>query len=61
MAARLQGQSLGGDIVLSPQVAEDPEVAALIGDLAPVGETAMLKGFEAPVPFLRVRPPEPTA
>jgi class 3 adenylate cyclase len=57
MAARLQGLSRGGDVVLSPAVAADHEVAALIAPLAPGRESAQLKGFDAPVPFLRVEAP----
>ena len=55
MAARLQGQSLGGDIVLSQVMAEDPAVAALLAELEPLQETASLKGFDEAVAFLRLR------
>jgi class 3 adenylate cyclase len=55
MAARLQGQSEGGDIVLSEAVAEDPAVAALLPGLDYRAETTTLKGFDAPVAFRRVR------
>ncbi len=56
MAARLQGQSVGGDLVLSEVVAADPSVAALLSDLPLVHDQAALKGFEQPQPFIRVRP-----
>ena len=56
LAARLQGESQGGDIVLSRPMAEDPAVADLIRDLAPREEQARLKGYDAPVGFLRLRP-----
>jgi len=56
MAARLQGQSEGGDIVVSLAVAEDPVVAALLADLDCRSETTQLKGFDAPVAFRRVHP-----
>jgi class 3 adenylate cyclase len=54
MAARLQGQSDGGDIVLSRAVADDPAVRPLLASLPARDETVMLKGFAAPVPFVRV-------
>ncbi|MEO3427271.1 adenylate/guanylate cyclase domain-containing protein [Pelagibius sp. CAU 1746] len=55
MAARLQGQSDGGDIVLSEVLAEDPAVAALLPGLDCRTETTALKGFDAPVAFRRIR------
>jgi class 3 adenylate cyclase len=54
MAARLQGQSEGGDIVLSRAVADDPAVRPLLAPLARRDETVALKGFTAAVPFVRV-------
>lgn len=54
MAARLQGQSTGGDIVLSAQFAQDPAIGKLIENYDPGWETVQLKGFEQPVPFLRI-------
>ncbi len=54
LAARLQGESVGGDIVLSPEFAEDLAVADRLRDVAVSSETANLKGFDAPVPFLRI-------
>lgn len=54
MAARLQGQSRGGDIVLSRTVAEDPAVQALLADLPKRSEEVTLKGFDRPVGFLRL-------
>jgi class 3 adenylate cyclase len=55
MAARLQGQSEGGDIVLSQAVAADPAVAALLSGLDCGAETTALKGFDSPVAFHRIR------
>ena len=55
MAARLQGESRGGDIVLSEAVAEDAAVAALLQGLDCARETTALKGFDAPVAFRRIR------
>ncbi|MCK6454753.1 MAG: adenylate/guanylate cyclase domain-containing protein [Alphaproteobacteria bacterium] len=54
MAARLQGQSQGGDIVVSMPMAQDPEVERMLAPLAPREEEASLKGFAEKVPFLRV-------
>jgi class 3 adenylate cyclase len=56
MAARLQGQSEGGDIVLSRAVAEDPAVKPLLCPYAAREESVALKGFAEPVKFLRLRP-----
>ena len=53
-AARLEGQSRGGDIVMSREFADDPGVAPVLGAFSPVAETADLKGFSESVPFLRI-------
>jgi class 3 adenylate cyclase len=55
LAARLQGQSEGGDIVLSEAVAADPAVAALLAGFDCARETTTLKGFDTPVDFRRIR------
>jgi class 3 adenylate cyclase len=54
MAARLQGESRGGDIVLSEAMLEDAGAAALLDGLPLGRETAQLKGFDRPVPFRRL-------
>jgi class 3 adenylate cyclase len=54
MAARLQGCSQGGDIVLSMAAASDPAVAPLLAGFEPVVEEAALKGFSHPVAYYRV-------
>ncbi len=54
LAARLQSESRGHDIVVSKAMAEDPAVAALLPGLAVHAEQAHLKGFEEPVEFLRI-------
>ncbi len=54
MAARLQGQSHGGDIVISAEVADDPEVASVLDGYSPVRETVALTGFSKPIAFLRI-------
>ncbi|HJS32498.1 MAG TPA: adenylate/guanylate cyclase domain-containing protein [Alphaproteobacteria bacterium] len=56
MAARLQGESRGGDIVVSETVAEDPAVTASLGAMATTRESATIKGFAQPVPFRRLSP-----
>ena len=53
-AARLQGQSDGGDIVLSPEFAADPLVASMLADYEVKEESALLKGFHEPIVFLRI-------
>ena len=54
MAARLQGASEGGDIVLSEEMAADPLVAELLSGLILERETTRLKGFDAPVAYARI-------
>lgn len=55
LAARLQGKSRGGEIVLSESLAQDPAVAPMLEGRNAHSETAELKGFAAPIPFLRLR------
>ncbi len=54
MAARLQGQSKGGDIVLSQAMADDPAVKPLIAGLPRRKEKVTLRGFQSKVPLLRL-------
>ena len=54
MAARLQGQSTGGDIVLSSSVADDPAVREVLAAMPKRRETVALKGFAEPVGFIRL-------
>jgi class 3 adenylate cyclase len=56
MAARLQGQSAGDDIVLSHAVAADPAVQEILTAVPKRQETVALKGFEEPVSFVRLLP-----
>jgi class 3 adenylate cyclase len=56
MAARLQGQSEGGDIVLSPETAVDATVVPLLTGLTVAQDQATLKGFDQPIRFVRLRP-----
>src|SRR6266851_57800 len=53
-AARLQGQSRGGDVVLSETLAADPAVAAILADRPRTAERAQLKGLAEPVLFERL-------
>jgi class 3 adenylate cyclase len=58
LAARLQGESKGGDIVLSQAMAEELSqsagVAERLRDLAPAAEMARVKGFAEPIALLRI-------
>jgi class 3 adenylate cyclase len=54
LAARLQGESRGDDIVLSQAMADDPSVAALLDNLAPTAEYAVVKGFAEPIGLRRI-------
>lgn len=54
LAARLQGRSLGGELILSTSLAADPAVAPLLAGRSLQHESATLKGFETPVPFIRL-------
>lgn len=56
LAARLEGESRGGDIVLSQAFAEDPAVAPLLAGVPCAAESATIKGFASPVAFVRVTP-----
>ena len=51
---RLQGQSLGGDVVLSETLALDPAVAPLIADRPRKTRQAQLRGLARPVMFERI-------
>ncbi len=54
LAARLQGRSRGGEVVLSETLARDPGVAPLLAGRPVQHEAAELKGFTEPVPFVRL-------
>lgn len=56
MAARLEGQSQGGDVVMSEALLADPRVRARLADYALRRELAELKGFARPVGFVRLTP-----
>jgi class 3 adenylate cyclase len=61
MAARLQGESKGGDIVLSQELAADPAVVTILDHDALVTERRPIKGFGEPVTFHRLRAGDPGA
>ncbi|HEX5318036.1 MAG TPA: adenylate/guanylate cyclase domain-containing protein [Stellaceae bacterium] len=54
LAARLQGESQGGDIVVSAAMAAEAGIAELLDPLGAEGERAWIKGFGEPVPLRRV-------
>ncbi|MBM3486357.1 MAG: adenylate/guanylate cyclase domain-containing protein [Alphaproteobacteria bacterium] len=56
LAARLQGQSHGGDVVMSDELARDPAVATILDRFETTTEAAAIKGFAATVPFRRFAP-----
>ena len=56
MAARLQGQSVGGDVVLSQEMVDDPTVTPALAGLQPLPDRAALKGFAEPLTFYRITP-----
>lgn len=58
-AARLQGCSRGGDIVISQTSAGDPDVKRLLVGSRAMVESAELKGFDGPVQFTRIAPHQP--
>jgi class 3 adenylate cyclase len=54
IAARLEHQCRGGEVIVSEALARDAETAAALTDRARLEETAMLRGVSAPVRFFRV-------
>ncbi|MFZ1429237.1 MAG: adenylate/guanylate cyclase domain-containing protein, partial [Geminicoccaceae bacterium] len=54
LAARLQGESRGSDVVISEPVAAAPGAAEIIAAHQPRAETARLRGLATPVAFLRL-------
>ncbi len=54
IAARLQGESRGGDIVVSETLAADPVVAGVLEGHGRAKETASLRGLAAPVSYYRL-------
>jgi class 3 adenylate cyclase len=60
-AARLQGESIGGDIVVSETVAADPEVQAAFGGLVPEPGSTQLRRIAEPVRYVRIQAVRPGA
>jgi class 3 adenylate cyclase len=58
LAARMEGQSHGGDIILSERLANDPSVAPLLDGLDVTSEAAPLKGFAEAIPYRRIVMPK---
>ena len=54
LAARLQSESRGGEIVMSASLAKDPAVAALMVGLPPMEQTIRIKGIDELVTFVRL-------
>ena len=54
VAARLEHQCRGGEVIVSEAVAQDAETAAVLADRTQIEETAILRGVSAPVRFLRI-------
>jgi class 3 adenylate cyclase len=54
VAARLENQCRGGEVIVSEDVARDAETAAALADRTQIEETALLRGVSAPVRFVRI-------
>ena len=54
IAARLENQCRGGEVIVSEVVAGDAEAAAALADRSQTEETAMLSGVSASVRFVRI-------
>ena len=57
LAARLEGESRGGDIVLSDAMAAEPGLSETLERLLPTAEVALVKGFAEPIALRRVPAP----
>jgi class 3 adenylate cyclase len=55
LASRLQGESIGGDIVLSAEMAEDPAVAEALRNQDLSRESVDIRGFDRAIAFHRLR------
>jgi class 3 adenylate cyclase len=54
IAARLEHQCRGGEVIVSEAVAKDAESEVALADRERLEETAMLRGVNAPVRYVRV-------
>ncbi|MBT6827960.1 MAG: adenylate/guanylate cyclase domain-containing protein, partial [Rhodospirillaceae bacterium] len=57
LAARLQQESEGGDIVLSDALAGDPAVKEITENQPLETGAAEMKGFDEPIAYIRLRSP----
>jgi class 3 adenylate cyclase len=55
LAARLQGESRGGDVILSAEMAAEQEVEAVLTERELERGETQLRGFARPVPLARVQ------
>jgi class 3 adenylate cyclase len=55
VTARLQGESEGGDVVVSARLAEEEGAAAVLARHPSTSESALLRGVSVPVAFVRLR------
>jgi class 3 adenylate cyclase len=55
IAARLEHECRGGEVIVSEAVAKDAETGAALADRMRLEETATLRGVSAPVRFVRVK------
>jgi class 3 adenylate cyclase len=61
LASRLQGESAGGDIVLSAEIAADPAVAEVLADQRLTEESVAIRGFDRAIAFRRLPAVQSTA
>jgi class 3 adenylate cyclase len=54
VAARLENQCRGGEMIVSEAVAREAETAEALADRTQIEEAAMLRGVSAPVRFVRI-------
>jgi class 3 adenylate cyclase len=54
VAARLENQCRGGEVIVSEVVAGDAETAVALAGRTQIEETAMVRGVSAPVRFVRI-------
>jgi class 3 adenylate cyclase len=54
IAARLEHQCRGGEVIVSEAVAKDAESEVALADRERLEETPMLRGVNAPVQYVRV-------
>ena len=54
LAARLEKESRGSDIILSGTLAQDPGVSGVLKQFKPIRDRASLKGFDEEIPITRI-------